>query len=72
MNRGKIKDFLSHLCLAGAVVASWSLTLEATGLSPFNDLFIIEFSEFSELGKYFHKDTVVLNLRTNSIFCCLV
>ena len=25
----------SHMCLAGAVVASWSLTQEVAGLSPF-------------------------------------
>ena len=39
------------MCLAGAVVASWSLTKEVAGLSPFycNDkIVVIEFAEFSE------------------------
>ena len=36
--------------LAGAVVASWSLTQEVAGSSPFNDkyFFVTEFAEFSE------------------------
>ena len=34
------------MCLAGTVVASWSLTQEVTGSSPFNDKhFVTEFSE---------------------------
>ena len=37
MNWGQFKDPVSHIYLDGAVVASWSLTLEATGLNPFND-----------------------------------
>ena len=35
----QLKDPLSHMCLAGSVVASWSLTLETTGSIPFNDIF---------------------------------
>ena len=31
------KDPISHMCLAGAVVASESLTKEVAGLSPFKD-----------------------------------
>ena len=31
------KDPVSYMCLAGAVVASWSLTQEMTGSSPFKD-----------------------------------
>ena len=37
INQGQFKDPVSHTCLAGAVVASWSLTQEVAGLSPFND-----------------------------------
>ena len=37
MNWSQFKDPISHMCLAGAVVASWSLTQEVAGLSPFND-----------------------------------
>ena len=31
MNGAQIKDPVSHKCLAGAVVASWSLTQEVAG-----------------------------------------
>ena len=50
MNWDQFKNAVSHMCLAGAVVASWSLTLEATGLNTFNDkIFLVpEFNAFSE------------------------
>ena len=35
MNWAQFKDSVSHMCLADAVVASWSLTQEVVGLSPF-------------------------------------
>ena len=35
MNWAKFKDPVSHMCLAGAVVASWSITQEVAGSSPF-------------------------------------
>ena len=35
MNRGQFKDPVSHMCLAGDVVASCSLTQEVPGMSPF-------------------------------------
>ena len=42
-------DPVSHTCLAGTVVASWSLTQEVTGSSPLmTTIFVTEFSEFSE------------------------
>ena len=37
MNWTQFKDPVSHMCLAGAVVASWSLTQEVAGSSPFKD-----------------------------------
>ena len=37
MNWTQFKDPVSHMCLAGDVVASWSLAQEVAGLSPFND-----------------------------------
>ena len=44
------------MCLAGTVAASWSLTQEVAGSSPFTvmtNIFVTEFSEFSEtFGKY--------------------
>ena len=48
---GHFKDPVSHMCLAGAVVASWSLTLEVAGLNPFivmTNILVTEFSEFKE------------------------
>ena len=35
MNWAEFKDPVSYTCLAGAVVASWALTQDVTGLSPF-------------------------------------
>ena len=37
------------MCLAGTVVASWSLTQEVAGLGPFTvmaNIFVTEFAEF--------------------------
>ena len=33
---GSIKYPVPHMCLAGTVVATWSLTQEVVGPSPFN------------------------------------
>ena len=43
----KVKDSVSHMCLAGAVVASWCLAPEVAGSSPFTVMTHI-FAEFSE------------------------
>ena len=32
---------VSYMCLAGTVVAQWSLTQEVAGLSPFNDKYLL-------------------------------
>ena len=51
MNWAQLKDPVSHICLAGTVVASWSLTQEVVDLSPFTvmtNIFVAEFAEFSE------------------------
>ena len=47
----KFKDPVSHMCLAGAVIASWSLTQEMSGSNPFTimeNIFGNEFSGFKE------------------------
>ena len=36
MNWDQFKDPVSHMCLAGTVVASWSLTQEVAGSGTFN------------------------------------
>ena len=35
MNWVQFKDPVSHMCLAGTVVASWSPTIEVAGIEPF-------------------------------------
>ena len=48
-NWAQFKDPVSHMCLAGAVVESWSITQEVAGSNNFfNFFFVTEFSEFSE------------------------
>ena len=47
----QFKDYVSQMCLAGTVVAFWSLTQEMAGSNPFTvmtNIFVTEFSEFSE------------------------
>ena len=54
MNWPQFIDPVSHMCLAGTVVASLSLTQEVTGLSTFTvmtNIFMTEFAEFSETFK---------------------
>ena len=51
MNWGQFKNAVSHTCLAGTVVAFWSLTKEVTGSKPFTVMtiiFVTEFAEFNE------------------------
>ena len=46
MKWGQFKDPVSHMCLAGVLVASWSVTQEVAGLSPFTvitNIFVTEF-----------------------------
>ena len=35
MNWAQLKDPVSHMCLVGVLVPSWSLTQEVAGSSPF-------------------------------------
>ena len=48
MNWAEIKDPVSHVCIAGAVVASSSLTQEVAGLNPFTVMTNILVTEFAE------------------------
>ena len=51
MNLAQFKDPVSHICLAGAVVASWSVTQEVASLYPFTvvtNIFVTGLSEFSK------------------------
>ena len=57
MNWAQFKDPVSHMCLAGTVVACWSLTQEVAGWQVrvllMSYIFVTEFAEFIEkhLGK---------------------
>ena len=42
MNWAQFKDPVSHMYLAGTVVASWFLTQEIAGSSPFNDKYFCQ------------------------------
>ena len=47
MNRDQYKDPVSHVCLAGTVVASWSVMQEVAGSSPYTvmtNIFVAQFS----------------------------
>ena len=37
----RFKDLFSYMCLACAEVTSWSLIIETTGSSPFNESFLV-------------------------------
>ena len=48
MNWDQFKDIVSHMHLAGTVVAYWSFAQELAGLSPLavmTNIFVTEFSE---------------------------
>ena len=51
MNQGQCQDLVSRMCLAGDVVASWSLMQEVVGLTLFavmTNVFVTELAEFIE------------------------
>ena len=49
MNWAEFKYPVSHVCLAGAMVASWTLTQEVAGSSTFTVMTNIFVTEFTEL-----------------------
>ena len=63
MDWAKSKYPVSHICLAGAVLASWSLTQEVAASSSFpviTNIFVSEFAKFSETSR---KNSIVVDLR---------
>ena len=63
MNWVQFKDSVSHMCLAGTVVASCSLTQEVAGSNSFivmTDVFVTEFAEF---GGAFRKNSIEMNFK---------
>ena len=53
MNLVQFKDPVSHMCLAGAIVTSWSLTQDVAGLSPFTfiDKYILSMNSVKTYNK---------------------
>ena len=62
MNWSQSKDPVSHMCLAGAVVASWSLTQEVADSSPFNVMTNI-FLSLNSLNstKIFSENSIIIS-----------
>ena len=46
VNWAQFKGPVLHTCLAGTVVASWSLTQEVADSSPFNDKYLLTLKTF--------------------------
>ena len=61
MNWAQFKDPVSHMCLAGSVVASWSITQEVAGLSPFTVMTNIFVTEFAVRAQFY--SAAVLRVR---------
>ena len=62
MNWGQFKDPVSHMCLGGTVIASWSLTQEVVGLSPFiviTNIFVSEFNKIQQISETFRKNSIL-------------
>ena len=49
MNWAQFKDPISLMCLAGTVVACWSLTQEVTGSSPFNVIIFLSLNSLNSV-----------------------
>ena len=56
MNWAQFKDPMSHMCLAGTMVAFWSFTQEVIGSKPFNDNYFCHWIHW----KSFRKNSNVL------------
>ena len=69
MNWAQFKDPVSHMCLAGAVVACWSLTQEVAEWQVqvllMSSIFVTEFAEFSE--KHLEKTLLKLTGQVSTI-----
>ena len=51
MNQDQFKDPVYHMCLAGTVIATWSLTQEMAGSNPFTVMTNIQRIQGKHLGK---------------------
>ena len=67
MNWDQFKYPVSHMCLAGAVIAPWSLTQEVADSNPFTVLTNI----FRRALKTFRENSIKAYIFGNSLSCCL-
>ena len=51
MNWTRFKNTVSHMCLASAVVVSWSLTQEVASSSPSNDKYFLRQNSLNSVRK---------------------
>ena len=56
MNQDQFKDPVHHMCLAGTVIATWSLTQEMAGSNPFTVMTNIQRIQ----GKTFRENSSVI------------
>ena len=68
MNWAQFKDPVSHMCLAGSVVAFWSLTQEVAGLSPCNDKYFLSLNLLDSV-QTFRKNSI--EIEKNKIECLI-
>ena len=62
MNWAKFKDRVSHVCLAGAVVALWFPTQNVTGSTPFTVMTSILSLDSLNSVKTFRKNSIQQNM----------
>ena len=60
MNWAQFKDPVSHMCVDGVVVASWSLTQEVAGSSLFTVMINIFVTEFYDSVKTFKENSITI------------
>ena len=58
MNWAQFKHLVSYMCLAGTVVAPWSLAQEVACSSPFNDKYLLFMNSLNSV-KTFRKNSIV-------------
>ena len=61
-----VKDPVRNTCLAGAVLAYWSLTKEVAGSSPFTvmtNIFVTEFAKFAKFSGTFRINPIVFSIK---------
>ena len=66
MNWDQFKDPISHLCLAGSVVASWSLRQEVAGSNPFHDKYFWSLNLLNPV-KIVKENSIVLDLCADTL-----